>query len=54
MLEDHTPEEFYTKALPEVIRVTTKILKIEKEFLFTRKKQGLTDEIVKVFKEEVQ
>lgn len=54
MSENQPTENLASDVSPEVIRVTTKILKIEKEYLFESKSQGIVDDLVNVFKEEIK
>lgn len=54
MDENKTPEEICQEASPEVMKIITKVLKIEREHLFERRAHGIVDELLRIFKEEVR
>ena len=51
---EKTTDEIYKNADPEVIKIVSEVLNIEKEYLFETRPRGVADEILGVFKREIK
>jgi hypothetical protein len=48
------PEEIFANASEEIRSLAGKVLKIEKEHLFDRKRLGIFDKLINIFKREIK
>lgn len=49
-----SPEEIYKKASHDVLKLISKVLNVEKEYLTQKSPHGVNAEIVKIFKQEIK
>lgn len=55
MEETRTPDEVYNETLPSVLKAASRVLSIEKEYLFEiGRPQGVVEQLLRVFREEVE
>jgi hypothetical protein len=48
------PDDIYKSADPQVIKIVTEILNLEKEYLFVAKPRGIAEEIINILKKEIK
>ena len=47
------PEDIFKEADEKIRLIVSRVLNIEKEYLFEKKPHGVTDEILNIFRKEV-
>ncbi len=51
---EKTPDEIYKNADPQVIKIVSEIMNIEKEYLFEARPRGIAEEILNIIKKEIK
>ena len=52
-MDRKSPDEIYKEASKDIVKLSGEVLKIEKEYLMDMRRQGIFNDLLKLFKREI-